>query len=451
VHYCDVAEQWWSDLPPEGLGALVTRIFDDHPELEVRMRAEQRAQSGDVAELRSLVDQVLRTRRYLDWRQTREYADAAQPVVDLLERAVESSSSQQLVELLQRSMSHVLRVLHRADDDGLIGGVFDQLLELHGRACQLARPDAVRLAKWLVAASFDPEWFSPPDPVLYADALGERGLHLYREAAERELASADPSDPYSTARVHGRYVVQRVAVIDRDPDAVVASFAHIERVSYREAEIAEAMREIGRDDLALEHARMGLDADHLFDRPKLARIADAILVEQGDAEGLFDLRRAGHQAQPTRSSYTGLREAATSLDCWEAERPSAIVALGRSDPGELIAVLLDEGRVDEAWDAYQANESARLNEKDVLALIEARGVDHPSDAMDAYLRLADTHLVNTGREHYERAVRLVKKAVAPARRADRETDLRAHVAELRVIHKGRPTLIALLDRAGLAG
>ena len=57
------------------------------------MRAEQRAQSGDVAELRSLVDQVLRTRRYLDWRQTREYADAAQPVVALLERAVESSSS----------------------------------------------------------------------------------------------------------------------------------------------------------------------------------------------------------------------------------------------------------------------------------------------------------------------------------------------------------------------
>ena len=80
MHYCDVAEQWWSDLPPEGLGALVTRIFDDHPELEVRMRAEQRALSGDVAELRSLVDQVLRTRRYLDWRQTREYADAAHEV-----------------------------------------------------------------------------------------------------------------------------------------------------------------------------------------------------------------------------------------------------------------------------------------------------------------------------------------------------------------------------------
>ena len=81
MHYCGVAEQWWSDLPPEDLGALVTRIFDAHPELEVRMRAEQRAESGDVAELRSLVDQVLRTRRYLDWRQTREYADAAQPVV----------------------------------------------------------------------------------------------------------------------------------------------------------------------------------------------------------------------------------------------------------------------------------------------------------------------------------------------------------------------------------
>lgn len=422
--------EWWRELSPEA-------------------SAELRAQSGDVTGLRSLVDQVLRTRRFLDWRQTREYTDDARPVVDLLRRAVDTAPSQQLVELLQRALSHVLKVLHRADDDGLIGGVFDELLALHAQACRSGQPDPAKLAKWLVAATYGDDWFSPPDPVPYVEALGERGVRLYRDAAIRELAASDPTQPYSTALSHGRFAVERLAVIDRHPDAVVASFAHIERASYREAEIAEAMREIGRDDLALEHARAGLAAGVQFDRPKLTRIADAILVDQGDAEGLLELRRDDHLAHPTRSSFAALRDAASALACWKTERPPAIIALGRSNPGELVVVLLAEGRVDEAWGTYEANATARMTEKDVLALIEARAVDHPSDAMDAYVRLADGHLANTGREHYDRAVRMLKRAVAPARRADREVDLRKHVRALRRTHKRRPTLIALLDRARL--
>jgi hypothetical protein len=444
-----VTDEWWHDLPREDLVDLVSWLFAADPELEARMRAEQRAQSGDVTELPSLVDQGLRTRRFLDWRQTREYADGARPILNLLHRAVETTPSQQLVELLQRALSHVLQVLHRADDDGLVGGVFDELLDLHVRVCQSGSPDPLKLAKWLVSATYDGDWFSPPDPVSYAAALGDTGERLYRGAAQRELASADPSQPYSTALSHGRYAVERLAVIDRDPDAVVASFSHIERASYREAEIAEGMREIGRDDLALEHARAGLATGVQFDQPKLTQIADAILVSQGDDKGLLELRRAAHMAHPTRSSFAGLRDAASALGSWKAERPTAIVALGRSNPGELVVVLLDEGRIDEAWAAYEANASARMLDKDLLALIEVRSVEHPGDAMDAYLRLADGHLASTGREHYERAVRLLKKADAPARRAAREADLREHVRTLRETHKRRPTFIALLNRAGL--
>lgn len=444
-----MTDEWWSDLPAQERDRLLARALAADPELEARLRAEHRAASGDVAELRALVDGTLRTRRFLDWRETRGYADAAWPVVELLSRAAEDSPGQQVVELVQRALSHVLKVLHRADDDGLIGGVFDGLLDVHERACRQARPDPARLAKWLIAATYGKDWFSPPDPVPYAEALGDKGLRLYRQAAERELAAADPKDRYGIALIHARYAVSRLAVIDRDPDAVIASFAHIERVGYRETEIASAMREIGRDDLALAHARVGLSAAGANDRHRLAPIADAILAEQGDAEGLLALRRDWHQIEPNRSTYARLRDASEALDRWDAERPAAIVALGRSNPGELMAVLLAEGRVAEAWEAFRANESANLHEKDVLALIQARGVDHPGDAMDAYLRLVDAHLVNTGREHYERAVRVLKKAVDPAARAGRDAELRAHIAALRETHKRRPTLIALVDRAAL--
>lgn len=444
-----MTDAWWSALSVQERDELLARVLSADPELAARLRAQHRASGGDVAELRTLVDGTLRTRRFLDWRETRVYADEAWPVVDLLSRSADASPGQPLVELVQRALSHVLKVLHRADDDGLIGGVFDGLLDVHVRACQQARPDAVRLAKWLIAATYDSDWFSPPDPASYSEVLGEKGLRLYREAAEREIAAAGSDDPYATGPFYGRYALRRLAVIERDPEAVVASFADIERAGYREAEIAAAMREIGRDDLALAHARAGLAGASHQDRHRLAPIADSILTEQGETEGLLALRVDVHQTQPNRSTYAALREVSVSLDRWDGERPAAIVALGRSNPGELMAVLLAEGRVDEAWEAFRANESAHLHEKDVLALIEARGVEHPGDAMDAYLRLADAHLVSTGREHYEGAVRLLKKAAAPAARAGRKADLRVHVTALRETHKRRPTFLGLLDRASL--
>ena len=444
-----VTDQWWLDLSVRERDDLLARVLSADPELDARLRAQHRASAGDVAGLREVVDATLRTRRFLDWREARVYAEAAWPVVELLSRAADTSPGQPLVELVQRALSHVLKVLHRADDNGLIGEVFAGLLDVHVRACQRASADPVRLAKWLTASTYDSDWFNPPDPVPYATELGVKGVQIYREAAERAIAAADLEDRYATGRFHGRYARRRLAVIDRDPDAVVASFADIERAGYREAEIAAAMREIGRDDLALEHARAGLAGASNHDRHRLAPIADVILTEQGDTEGLLVLRRDGHHAHPNRSTYAALRDVSQALGRWDTERPAAIVILGRANPSELVAVLLAEGRVDEAWDAFRTLDSTRLHEKDVLALIEARSVEQPGDAMGAYLDLADTHLANTGREHYERAVRLLKKAAAPAARADREADLRTHVAALRETHKRRPTLITLLDRAAL--
>jgi hypothetical protein len=46
-------------------------------------------------------------RRYLDWRQTKDYYDDAQWVLDLLDRQVQAHPTQELVELLQRAIKHV--------------------------------------------------------------------------------------------------------------------------------------------------------------------------------------------------------------------------------------------------------------------------------------------------------------------------------------------------------
>jgi tetratricopeptide (TPR) repeat protein len=444
-----VTEAWWESLSPDEMRDVLDQALQIAPELEAPLRATLRARNGELDGVAAMVDDVLRTRRYLDWRQTKEYHENAQPVLDLLSQQVESHPTQELVELLQRAIKHVLAVIHRADDDGLIGSVLDTLYDMHVQVCARSLPDQKKLATWLIKHTFDSDTFNPPDPVEYAGALGEKGIALYRTAVHKELDGAVGADTYSTAISHGRYAVERLAVIDRDPGAIIASYDHIERASWRELEIARAMREIDRDDLALEHARAGLATSEAFDRRKLVALTASILADTGDLAALHSLRVADHDIRADRTSYAALRDASTSLGRWEADRPAAIVTLGRRNVRELVAVLLEEGRVDEAWDTYRAATDLTLWEKDYLALVAARAKAHPGDAVDAYLALADKELQTSDRRHYEQAIRYVKKAVEPAKRADRGDDVAGHVRAWRETHKRRPSLIQLLDRAQL--
>jgi uncharacterized Zn finger protein len=57
----------------------------------------------------------------------------------------------------------------------------------------------------------------------------------------------------------------------------------------------------------------------------------------------------------------------------------------------------------------------------------------------------------TDQRAYARAVRVLKQARTAAQAADRTDAFDAHIAGLRDQHRRRPTLIAMLDKAGLGG
>ena len=139
---------------------LVARLGDDDVR---RLLAEAAARSDDVARavrltaadgserisvLKAEVDRGLRTRRYLDYRDSSAWARDAAPVVEALAIAVESEPSKALVVLLERAVGHVVKVILRADDsDGMIGDLARQLLGLHERACDAGVADPAALAK----------------------------------------------------------------------------------------------------------------------------------------------------------------------------------------------------------------------------------------------------------------------------------------------------------------
>jgi len=87
------------------------------------------------------------------------------------------------VELLQRAVAHVVKVIQHADDsDGLIGDLARDLLAMHARACDAGVADPIKLAQWMVTFRFADQDFFEADPVRYASALGEGGLAAYRQA-----------------------------------------------------------------------------------------------------------------------------------------------------------------------------------------------------------------------------------------------------------------------------
>jgi len=96
--------------------------------------------SGDLAGLRGEVDRGLRTRRFLGYRESSQWARAAQPIVDELRLAVERAPSRDLVVLLERAVGHVVKVIGRADDsNGTIGDLGRELLDLHAQVCDAER------------------------------------------------------------------------------------------------------------------------------------------------------------------------------------------------------------------------------------------------------------------------------------------------------------------------
>jgi hypothetical protein len=79
--------------------------------------------------------------------------------------AVASDPSAELVELIERAIGHVVRVILKADDsDGTIGDVARSLLNIHATACDAGVADPIKLARWMIRFTLDKQDFFVADP-----------------------------------------------------------------------------------------------------------------------------------------------------------------------------------------------------------------------------------------------------------------------------------------------
>ncbi|MGI8430547.1 MAG: hypothetical protein ACR2OB_14875 [Solirubrobacteraceae bacterium] len=433
-----------SRLDVDELRELVAWAAEWHLDVERRLRLTAARSSGDLRVLRGEVDRGLRTRKFLGYRESVAWAREARPIVDELERAVESSPSRELVALLERAVGHVVKVIQaRADDSsGMVGDLARDLLEVHARACEAGVADPVKLANWMIRFRFVDQDFFEPDPVRYRDALGETGLAAYRAAVE---AHSD-QDAFAV-----RYARERLAILDRDRERIVELLGGDLSAAHQFLAVAEAMVELDLPEEALAWATRGIAQTRGWQTDRLYDLACAVHTNAGRHVEVLAIRRAQHERSPTAGSYSQLRRAAEAVDAWALERDAAILALRERNLRGLVDALLDDGDADAAWVAALALAPDELGDPTWLRLAEAREATHPAEAIPIYLRIADEVLLTADRRSYTQATRILKRARAAAAAAGHADQFAETLATLREQHRRRPSLIAMLDKAGLTG
>jgi uncharacterized Zn finger protein len=414
-----------------------------HEEVARAVRLAANRGSGDLTQLRAEIDRGLRTSRFLGYRESAGWAMQARPILVEIREVVQSAPSAELVALIERAISHVVKTILKADDsDGLIGDLARDLLDLHAQVCDAGVADPLKLARWMVRFRFDDQDFFEADPVRYAKALGEMGLAAYRREVKQRSEAGD--DSFAT-----KYAEERLAILSGDTDAVIRLLGGDLTRPYHFIRVAEAMEELGRDDDVLTWATRGIAATTGWQIAQLYDLSAAVLTRRGEGKGLLRLRSEQHTRMPSSSTYSLLRSAAEASGAWGSERPAARSILERENLGGLVDVLLSDGEPETAWQVTVEHPEWDPGEQRWMRLAEAREATEPGEVLSVYLRLADLALETTGRSAYIRAAAILKKAARAATAANRQAEFDVHMTDLRDRHRRRPTLISLLDKAKL--
>jgi hypothetical protein len=331
-------------------------------------------------------------------------------------------------------------VMHADDSDGLIGDLVRDLLDLHAPACDAGVADPVALAGWMVLFGFDDQDFFEVDPVPYASALGDNGLAAYCDAVDARRDGA---------AFAVRYARERLAILDRDVDALVSMLGGDLTSPYQFFRVAEAMRELGLDDEALAWAERGIAQTSGWQVCQLYDLACDVHARRGESLEVLALRRAQHERMPSLSTYRALRTIADMVDSWPLERDAARAALQRADPRGFVDALLGDGEIDLAWSAATAGPPDALGADLWLRLAESSERERPADALAVYQRIADEVLERADRRAYRSAVRILRRARAAAQAAGALDTFGEYLARLREQYRRRPTLIEILDKADL--
>jgi hypothetical protein len=392
---------------------------------------------------------LIRTRADLYYRAANEHGRQMHEAVDLLEAATSTEDPVIVLTVTQKAIASALTVIQRADDSsGIIGDACARLLDLFPPVAARAGMPATKLVDWMIKFQFDnPVDYFSLDPVAYAPALGPAGVERYRARLDQIAAKLDPT-PANRWATHEQLVLehnaQRLAVLDRDIDAIITTHARDRRVAAFLHDTAKAFAEIEQWDLAIDWARQATE----FDTGHQARAAGTywcdLLAVHRPAEHL-DARWTVFDRWPTVDTAARLHTAAA--DQWPEYQVAVLDRLARSPRDAVLLALEHLNDVALAWDLAH---NLDLRDNDTWARLVKRyqKVD-PLAVLPVLASLVHADLVHADARNYQQAARRLRTMRKLAGGSDELVGVDALILQLRETHRRRPRLQQEFDRAGL--
>ncbi|MET8312270.1 DUF6880 family protein [Micromonospora sp. NPDC005173] len=408
--------------------------------------------TGD--ELTVLVDRLRWDRRQDPYRGRREFSQTARQVADECDRLVAEARADLTVPVLRKAVDRITRALMYLDDSsGIIGDDLQELMDLYAKACAAALPNPVSLAGWLVKLECDGPGWPRIRLAGFAPALGERGIAEVERLVTERACTADPES--WTAAFAVRDLREQLAEVSGDVDRYVAVLAEHLTNAVQYQRIAEALRAAGRWDEAIDWARRGVAAN--AGSPYTDRLRDLLvdmLVAAGDTSGAVRVRWEEFARHPTTAGYRSLIDTVGTAGGDDPTARAMEVLRDRVDQqpayaSELIDVLLEVGRDDEAW-RVALHHRRWLGGPQWQTLLHRRAATHPEEVIQPYRDLVEQAILNSAdKRRYRQAVALLTALRAVYQAAGKPAAFGRYLAELRVEHKRRPTFLKTLDAAGL--
>lgn len=463
-------------LDTAALRKLLSEAAENDRYLRDRILMLGAVQSGPEAvarEWKSGMKNACSVRGFVDWRRMGELARRIDQQLDVLDDLMAGGQSALVVSLAEYAADRVEGLIGKVDDsDGSIAYLLTRIGEQHQRACAQARPEPRELAKRLFKRECDGKWDTFRDAVAhYADVLGESGIAVYRRQAEAAWAKVTPLKPgqMEDRHDHDRFTITRImeklARLDGDVDALVQVYSRDLSMPYRYLEISEALLEAGRAKEALQWAENGHKAfagSHRDDR--LTTFIVRRYLDDGLLEDALRLANQLFDQHPVPQNWALLKSVAEQHGSWGSLRTTLLAKLrarldagntrvrslhGGHDPGPnrsmLVELLLADGDEETAW--QEAN-LGHCHEGVWLALARRREEQHPADSIAIYQRLATETLRQTGKSYYKRAIEHIRAALRLLKASQGVPAADRYLESLRETWRRRTAFVEMLDKLG---
>lgn len=462
--------------PKEALVDLLLEQAREDEFLRGRLLLDATKKGGadvDLDGFRVAIESMINVGEFVDYRGMYSYSNGIEQIIDSVGALLTKGHAGEVVELCEHALTCLEDALGRVDDsDGYMGGIRDRLCELHHEACAKARPDPEALAKRLFEWELHSEWETFYRAAeTYADVLGDEGLAVFRSLADEvwakipAITSRDERDrSHSTFRFNITHMMEALARVTGDVDALVAVKSKDLSHAYHYVEIVELYRDADRFDRALEWAENGLASFPKGTDRRLLEVLAGEYHRRGRRDDVLDLMWTAFAEAPDPASFERLGRHATRTGSWDEWRPKALDLIrtdiarrkGEGQPrnrwarpvdsSDLVEVFLSEGDIEAAWAEAQAG---GCSEGLWMRLAALREADHPADAFPLYQDEIERTIGKKNNPAYAEAVELMGKVKGLMERAERGDEFPAYLESVKVSHKPKRNFIKLVGQTKL--